>query len=68
MKHLLLGALGAALVLASATAAIAAEEAGDPQAGFEYAHTYCATCHGISEEKSPLPEAPRFRHVADRPG
>ena len=68
MKHLLFRAFGAALVLASATAAIAAEQAGDPQAGFEYAHTYCATCHGISEEKSPLPEATRFRLVADRPG
>lgn len=68
MKHLLLGTLGAALVLTSATAAIAAEEAGDPQAGFEYAYTYCANCHGISEEKSPLPEATRFRIVADRPG
>ena len=25
-------------------------------------------CHGISEEKSPLPQAPRFRNVADQPG
>jgi mono/diheme cytochrome c family protein len=45
-----------------------AEEPADPQAGFEYAQTYCATCHGISEEKSPLPQAPRFRHVADTTG
>jgi len=30
--------------------------------------TYCATCHSISEEKSPLPQAPRFRHVADTTG
>lgn len=44
MKNLLFRAFGAALVLTSATAAIAAEQAGDPQAGFEYAHTYCATC------------------------
>jgi len=68
MKHLLLGTLGAAFVLTSATSAIAAEDAGDPQAGFEYAYTYCATCHGISEERSPRPEATRFRIVADRPG
>jgi mono/diheme cytochrome c family protein len=68
MKHLLFGAFGAALVLGCAASAIAAEEAGDPQAGFEYAHTYCANCHGISEEKSPLREATRFRIVADRPG
>jgi len=68
MKHLLLATLGAAFVLTSATAVIAAEKEGDPQAGFEYAHAYCATCHGISEEKSPLPQAPRFRHVADTTG
>ena len=69
MKHLLLfGALGAGLMLGCATVAIAADEVADPQAGFEYAYTYCATCHGISEEKSPLPEAPRFRHVADTSG
>ena len=68
MKHLLLATLGAAFVLTSATTVIAAEKEGDPQAGFEYAHTYCATCHGISEEKSPLPQAPRFRHVADTTG
>jgi mono/diheme cytochrome c family protein len=65
---LLLGALGVGLVLTSATGAIAAEEAVDPQAGFEYARTYCATCHGISEEASPLAAAPRFRHVTDQPG
>ena len=35
MKHLLLRAFGAALALGCATAAIAAEQAGDPQAGFE---------------------------------
>jgi mono/diheme cytochrome c family protein len=68
MKHLLLATLGAAFVLTSATAVVAAEQEGDPQAGFEYAHPYCATCHGISEEKSPLPQAPRFRHVADTTG
>ena len=41
MKHLLLRAFGAALVLGCATVTIAAEQTGDPQAGFEYAHTYC---------------------------
>ena len=34
MKHLLFRAFGAALVLASATAAIAAEQAGDPPGRF----------------------------------
>jgi mono/diheme cytochrome c family protein len=67
MKHML-GVLGAGVMLVSATPVLSAEEAADPQAGFEYAYTYCATCHGISEEKSPLPEAPRFRHVADTSG
>jgi len=45
-----------------------AEEVGDPQAGFEYAEQICSVCHGISSEQSPLPEATRFREVADRPG
>jgi mono/diheme cytochrome c family protein len=45
-----------------------AEHPGDPQAGYEYASQVCAQCHGISEEPSPLPEATRFREVADRPG
>lgn len=45
-----------------------AEEVGDPQAGFEYAKQICSVCHGISSEQSPLPEATRFREVADRPG
>src|SRR5512141_3201091 len=67
MKHLF-AALGAGIVLAAASGVASAEELGDPQAGFEYAQTSCATCHGISEEKSPLPQAPRFRNVADQPG
>jgi cytochrome c len=68
MKHLLLVGLTAGIALAATTQAMSAEEAGDPQAGFDYAQTYCAKCHGISEEKSPLPQAPRFRKVADQPG
>jgi cytochrome c len=68
MKHLLLVALSGGIAFAAPAGAVAAEEAGDPQAGFTYAHTYCATCHGISEEKSPLPQAPCFRKVADQPG
>jgi mono/diheme cytochrome c family protein len=68
MKHVILVALSAGSVFAATAGAMAAEVAGDPQAGFDYAHTYCATCHGISEEKSPLPQAPRFRKVADQRG
>ena len=43
-------------------------EIGDPQAGFDYAHATCAACHAISEEKSPVPNAPRFKDVANTPG
>jgi mono/diheme cytochrome c family protein len=64
----LFAALRVGIVLVAVTGVATAEEPADPQAGFEYAQTYCATCHGISEEKSPLPQAPRFRNVADQPG
>ena len=57
-----------AIVLTAAPGAIAAEDVGDPQAGFDYAKQVCSVCHGISAEKSPLPKATRFREVADRPG
>ncbi|MBM3544106.1 MAG: cytochrome C [Alphaproteobacteria bacterium] len=45
-----------------------AERVGDPQAGYTYAKEVCAQCHGISAEASPLPQATRFREIADRPG
>jgi len=54
------------LLIVSGTAL--AEQVGDPQAGFTYAKEVCSKCHGISEEKSPVPKATRFRDVADRPG
>jgi mono/diheme cytochrome c family protein len=57
-----------ATALATSWAASAAEDIGDPQAGFDYAQRVCSTCHGISAEKSPLAKAPRFREVADTPG
>ena len=60
--------LSFAIGLAAAPGALAAEDVGDPQAGFEYAKQVCSVCHGISAEKSPLPKATRFREVADRPG
>ena len=56
------------VALAVTTSARAAEDVGDPQAGFEYAKEVCSGCHGISAEKSPMPKATRFREVADRPG
>jgi mono/diheme cytochrome c family protein len=43
-------------------------EIGDPQAGFDYAHKVCGTCHAVSQEPSPDPKAPRFRDVANTPG
>jgi mono/diheme cytochrome c family protein len=43
-------------------------EVGDPQAGFEYAHSTCAGCHAVGEEQSPNRNAPRFKDVAKTPG
>ena len=43
-------------------------EIGDPQVGFDYAHATCAACHAISEEKSPVATAPRFKDVANTRG
>jgi mono/diheme cytochrome c family protein len=60
--------LSLAISLLAGANALAADDAGDPQAGFEYAKSVCSTCHGISAEHSPLPKATRFREVADRPG
>jgi mono/diheme cytochrome c family protein len=57
--------LSVATALATGWAALAAEDIGDPQAGFDYAQRVCSTCHGISAENSPLAKAPRFREVAD---
>lgn len=70
MKHLLLGVLGvlgASNVFAAATGAMA-DDLANSQAGFIYAQHYCSKCHGISAEKSPLPQAPSFRDVAEQPG
>jgi mono/diheme cytochrome c family protein len=64
MRSLLAGFL----LLLVTSPARAAEDVGDPHAGFEYAKSYCSGCHGISAEPSPVPKATRFREVADRPG
>jgi mono/diheme cytochrome c family protein len=55
-------------LLSAVPGAAFAQQVGDPQAGFTYAKEVCSKCHGISEEKSALPRATRFREVADRPG
>lgn len=59
--------LGMSIVFATATGAMA-EDLRASQAGFVYAEHYCAPCHGISAEPSPLPQAPRFKDVAEQPG
>jgi mono/diheme cytochrome c family protein len=65
MRPFLMSAVMTALALPSVAAA---EQIGDPQAGYDYANRVCSTCHGISAEPSPIPKATRFREVADRPG
>lgn len=65
MRPLLMGTAMMALFVPGIAVA---EHPGDPQAGYEYAARVCSTCHGISEEPSPMPEATRFREVADQPG
>jgi mono/diheme cytochrome c family protein len=60
--------LSLAVAVSTGTVALAATEVGDPQAGYAYARNVCSGCHGISAEASPVPEATRFREVADRPG
>ena len=42
-------------------------EIGDPQAALEFARSTCAVCHGIEEEQSLNPKAPRFKDVAIMP-
>jgi mono/diheme cytochrome c family protein len=64
MKYL---ALGFVLLVASVSSAFA-QDPGDPQAGFNMAQQVCSKCHGISAEPSPLPQALRFREVADQKG
>jgi cytochrome c len=65
MKPLLLGTI---IVLATATAAAAADELSKSQAGHVYAETYCSKCHSIGAGPSPLEQAPRFKDVAEQPG
>jgi mono/diheme cytochrome c family protein len=43
-------------------------EEGDSQAGLEYAKEVCANCHGISNAKSPVPEATAFAEIANETG
>jgi mono/diheme cytochrome c family protein len=67
MKHLLLSST----ILLAASTGLMAEQVGvgDPQAGFVYAKEVCANCHAVvSNETSPVPEAPAFAEIASRPG
>jgi mono/diheme cytochrome c family protein len=63
MKHLL---FSSTILLVAITGLMAEEvEVGDPQAGLAYA--VCANCHAIvSNETSPVPEAPAFDAIANR--
>jgi mono/diheme cytochrome c family protein len=65
MKHLL---FSSTFLLAASTGLMAEEVGvGDPQAGFAYAKEVCANCHAIvSNETSPVPEAPAFDEIANR--
>jgi mono/diheme cytochrome c family protein len=65
MKPLLPSAI---IVLATATAAAAADDLSRSQAGHVYAETYCSKCHGIGAGPSPLAQAPRFKDVAEQSG
>jgi mono/diheme cytochrome c family protein len=67
MKRLLLSSI----ILFMASTGLMAEQAvvADPQAGFVYAKEVCANCHAIvSNETSPVPDAPTFNEIANRPG
>ena len=66
MKYLL---LSSTIFLAANTGLMAEDiKTGDPQAGLTYATETCSACHGISDEKSSVPEATPFKKVAQVPG
>ena len=48
----------------------AAQEAGDPAAGLEFARSVCAECHAVEsgERISPNPLSPAFVEIASVPG
>jgi mono/diheme cytochrome c family protein len=57
------------ILLFGALPSVAAQEAGDPQAGVAYAKQYCGKCHAIADEDaSPEHTAPRFKDVANTSG
>jgi mono/diheme cytochrome c family protein len=67
MKHLLLSST----ILLAAYTGLMAEQVGvgDPEAGFVHAKEVCANCHAIvSNETSPMPEAPAFDEIANMAG
>jgi len=47
-----------------------AQEAGNPDAGFDYAKQSCAHCHAIrrGDNRSPNPKAPSFETIANVSG
>ena len=68
MRLLNLAALAALLI---APLQAAADEAGNPSRGQNYARAHCAECHGVETAKddfSPNVDAPDFAVVANTPG
>ena len=57
------------LALAAASPAFA-QESGDASRGLTYARDLCAACHAVLaiDAKSPRPDAPPFKAVANTPG
>ncbi len=62
-------AILALFLLFASLSGVAAQQEGDPHQGAAYAKRNCANCHAIANEKaSPVPTAPRFKHVAKTSG
>jgi hypothetical protein len=56
-------------ILLAASTGLRAEQIGDAEEGFIYAKEVCANCHAIvSNEASPVLEAPTFDEIANEPG
>ena len=57
------------IILLAVSTTLRAEQMGDAQEGFIFAKEVCANCHAIvSNEASPVLEAPTFDEIANEPG
>ena len=61
--------LVAGLGLVALTGSVAAQTAGDPRKGAEFAQAACYQCHAVGklQDRSPNPDAPSFRRIAADP-